>query len=296
MPEARAIFLVGVLMVLYVLSFIDRQILGLLVEPIKREFGVSDKALGFVAGPAFSLFYALACLPIAHFVALGASWTPRPDWAYTARYAYGAQSANLAVYTDVGTVLHDEVQNKAEVSARYSGLGDWIEPQLTLFYAHDENYKYPVRFDTGTQQAIFTEATAHKTGLEISAHGHLGEDTRWHLGWTHMFYNPIVDDHGRTAPRNQAVLSLTHAWKVWEFQGALQYVDAFSSNFPTGGAYQPIGDFVRLDLSASHRVALGGRPITLRFYGRNVGDAHYSTQVGFTDPGTVWGASAQLDF
>lgn len=235
-------------------------------------------------------------LPIAHFVALGASWTPRPDWAYTARYAYGAQSANLAVYTDVGTVLHDEVQNKAEVSARYSGLGDWIEPQLTLFYAHDENYKYPVRFDTGTQQAIFTEATAHKTGLEISAHGHLGEDTRWHLGWTHMFYNPIVDDHGRTAPRNQAVLSLTHAWKVWEFQGALQYVDAFSSNFPTGGAYKPIGDFVRLDLSASHRVALGGRPITLRFYGRNVGDAHYSTQVGFTDPGTVWGASAQLDF
>lgn len=235
-------------------------------------------------------------LPIAQFVSLGASWTPLPDWAYTARYAYGAQSGNLAVYTDVGTVLHDEVQNKAEVSARYAGLAEWVEPQLTLFYAHDENYKYPVRFDNTTQQAIFAEATAHKTGLEFSLHGHLGEDTRWHLGWTHLFYDPMVDDHGRTAPRNLAVMNLTHDWKRWEFQGALQYVDAFSSNFPTGGAYKPIGDFVRLDLSASHRFALDGRPVTLMLYGRNVGDAHYSTQVGFDDPGAVWGASAQIDF
>ena len=48
--------------------------------------------------------------------------------------------------------------------------------------------------------------------------------------------------------------------------------------------------------SASHRFALDGRPVTLMLYGRNVGDAHYSTQVGFEDPGAVWGASAQIDF
>ena len=59
----QAWYLVGVLMVLYVFSFIDRQILGLLVDPIKREFGVSDTQVGMLQGLSFVVFYCTLGIP-----------------------------------------------------------------------------------------------------------------------------------------------------------------------------------------------------------------------------------------
>jgi MFS family permease len=56
-------YMVGVLMLLYVLSFIDRQIIGLLVDPIKREFGVSDTQVGLLQGLTFALFYCALGIP-----------------------------------------------------------------------------------------------------------------------------------------------------------------------------------------------------------------------------------------
>lgn len=71
MPPAPAVsrayahYALGVLTLVYVVSFIDRQILAMLIEPIKREFGVSDTAMGFLTGFAFVVFYTLAGIPIA---------------------------------------------------------------------------------------------------------------------------------------------------------------------------------------------------------------------------------------
>jgi MFS family permease len=47
------------------LSTIDRQVLALMIGPIKRDFGVSDTLMGFLAGPAFTILYSLATLPVA---------------------------------------------------------------------------------------------------------------------------------------------------------------------------------------------------------------------------------------
>jgi MFS family permease len=57
-------YLVGVLMLMYVFSFIDRQILGLLVDPIKREFGVSDTQVGLLQGLTFAVFYCTLGIPM----------------------------------------------------------------------------------------------------------------------------------------------------------------------------------------------------------------------------------------
>ena len=46
-----------VLLAAYTLSFVDRQILGLLVQPIKRDLGLSDTAFSIVHGFAFAVFY-----------------------------------------------------------------------------------------------------------------------------------------------------------------------------------------------------------------------------------------------
>lgn len=64
-PPARAGWvLVGLLTLAYVFSFIDRYILGLLIEPIKADLGLSDAQIGWVLGPAFAIFYATMGLPL----------------------------------------------------------------------------------------------------------------------------------------------------------------------------------------------------------------------------------------
>jgi MFS family permease len=47
------------------LSFADRQLINILVEPIKQEFGASDTEMGLLTGLAFVLCYAIVSIPIA---------------------------------------------------------------------------------------------------------------------------------------------------------------------------------------------------------------------------------------
>src|SRR5215813_8344453 len=61
-------YVVFALMICLTLSFIDRQILGLLVDPIKRDLGVSDTRIGVLQGLAFALFYTFMGLPVGRLV------------------------------------------------------------------------------------------------------------------------------------------------------------------------------------------------------------------------------------
>lgn len=58
-------YALAILVAVYTFNFIDRQILAILLPAIKAEFEVSDWVLGFLAGPAFALFYATLGVPIA---------------------------------------------------------------------------------------------------------------------------------------------------------------------------------------------------------------------------------------
>jgi hypothetical protein len=60
-----AYYVLGVLFVVYIFNFIDRQILAILLQPIKEDLAISDTALGFLTGFAFAVFYAFAGLPLA---------------------------------------------------------------------------------------------------------------------------------------------------------------------------------------------------------------------------------------
>lgn len=61
--DAQAWYLVFVLTLAYTASFIDRQVLNLLVGPIKADFGLSDTKLSLLQGLAFTLAY-VAMSPI----------------------------------------------------------------------------------------------------------------------------------------------------------------------------------------------------------------------------------------
>jgi MFS family permease len=58
----------------YVLNFVDRQVMTILLEPIKAEFGASDTQMGLISGLAFALFYATLGVPVAR---LADRWSRR---------------------------------------------------------------------------------------------------------------------------------------------------------------------------------------------------------------------------
>ena len=64
-------YVLGVLVLVYVLNFVDRQILAILANDIKRDLKLSDADLGFLYGTSFAVFYALFGIPLGR---LSDSW------------------------------------------------------------------------------------------------------------------------------------------------------------------------------------------------------------------------------
>jgi len=60
--------IVAAFFIAYIFSFIDRMIIGLLVEPIKADLGLSDTQIGLLQGFAFALFYTVAGIPIGRLI------------------------------------------------------------------------------------------------------------------------------------------------------------------------------------------------------------------------------------
>ena len=58
-------YMLGVLTAVYASSQVDRQVMGILLEPIKLELGASDTQMGFLVGLTFAIFYATLGMPIA---------------------------------------------------------------------------------------------------------------------------------------------------------------------------------------------------------------------------------------
>lgn len=65
---AYAWYVVGVFVLAYTFSFIDRQILSLLVGPMKRDLVISDTEMSLLQGLAFAAFYTVMGLPIGRLV------------------------------------------------------------------------------------------------------------------------------------------------------------------------------------------------------------------------------------
>ena len=65
LPSVRyGVYATAVLMIAYVFSFLDRQILTLMVGPIERSLHIKDTAFALLTGGAFGIFYTLMGLPL----------------------------------------------------------------------------------------------------------------------------------------------------------------------------------------------------------------------------------------
>jgi MFS family permease len=105
-PYAR--YLLGVLIVVYLFNFLDRQILSILAEEIRRDLGVSDEDLGFLYGTAFAVFYAVFGIPLGRLA---------DGWSRRSLIALG-----LAVWSGM-TALSGFARTFGELAAARIGVG-----------------------------------------------------------------------------------------------------------------------------------------------------------------------------
>ena len=64
-------YVLAILFLVYVLNFVDRQVISILAEDIKRDLHLKDEDLGFLYGTAFGVFYSLFGIPLGR---LADSW------------------------------------------------------------------------------------------------------------------------------------------------------------------------------------------------------------------------------
>src|SRR5690606_31390129 len=64
-------YALGVMLCIYALNFLDRQIVAILAEPIRGELHLADWQIGMMTGLSFALFYTLFGIPVARLAERG---------------------------------------------------------------------------------------------------------------------------------------------------------------------------------------------------------------------------------
>lgn len=137
-------YALGVLVLVYVMNFIDRQILSILAEDIKRDLKLDDAQLGFLYGTAFAVFYALFGIPLAR---LADSW-----------YRGRLMALGLAVWSSM-TALSGFSGSFAQLAAARVGVG--------IGEASASPAAYSLIADYFPQQRRATALSIYSAGLYI---------------------------------------------------------------------------------------------------------------------------------
>lgn len=101
-------YVLGVLMLVYALNFIDRQLITILAPDLKRDLGISDSDFGFLYGTAFGVFYAVFGIPLGKLA---------DHWSRVRLLAIG-----LALWSAL-TTLSGFAKNFAQLGAARIGVG-----------------------------------------------------------------------------------------------------------------------------------------------------------------------------
>lgn len=123
-------YALGVLVLVYMLNFIDRQILSILANDIKADLAIEDSDLGFLYGTAFAIFYALFGIPLGR---LADGWRRVRLLSlslalWSTMTALSGFAKNLATLT-VARIGVGIGEASAAPSA-YSLIGDWFPARL----------------------------------------------------------------------------------------------------------------------------------------------------------------------
>ena len=110
-------YVLGVLVVVYILNFIDRQILSILAVDIKADLGLTDSDMGFLGGAAFAVFYALFGIPLGRLA---------DNWSRVKLLSIGLTLLNAGDDLDAALQRADEALYRAKRGGRNRCEPAWV--------------------------------------------------------------------------------------------------------------------------------------------------------------------------
>jgi MFS family permease len=122
-------YVLAVLVLVYVLNFLDRNVLSILADDIKADLGISDSDLAFLYGTAFAVFYAIFGIPLGR---LADVWTRRTVIAlglvtWSAMTVLSGFARSLTELT--GARIGVGIGEASATPAAFSMLSDYFPPE-----------------------------------------------------------------------------------------------------------------------------------------------------------------------
>jgi MFS family permease len=154
----------AVLVLVYVLNFVDRQILSILNEEIQRDLGLDDGEMGFLYGTAFAVFYAVFGIPLGR---LADVWVRRTLIA-----------ASLAVWSAM-TALSGLARNFLELAGARIGVGIGEAGASPAAFSMLADLYPPAR--RATVLALYSSGIYLGAGLSLMIGGQIVG--RWDAAW-----------------------------------------------------------------------------------------------------------------
>ena len=143
-------YVLSVLVLVYVLNFVDRQILSILANDIKADLGLTDADLGFLYGTAFAVFYALFGIPLGK---LADTW-----------HRVRLMSAGLSVWS-LMTAVSGFAQNGTQITLARIGVGVGEATASPSAYSLISDY-FPARL-RATALAIYSSGIYIGGGISL---------------------------------------------------------------------------------------------------------------------------------
>jgi MFS family permease len=157
-------YVLSILVLVYILNFVDRQILSILANDIKKDLGLSDADLGFLYGTAFAVFYALFGIPLGR---LADSW-----------HRVRLLSIGLALWSMM-TALSGFARNGAMLTGARIGVGVGEATASPAAYSLIADL-FPRRM-RATALAIYSSGLYLGGGLSVLFGGEIAE--RWNTAY-----------------------------------------------------------------------------------------------------------------
>lgn len=163
---ARTHWTLFLLLMVYMLSFTDQQIISILIQPIKLEFNVSDAAMGVLAGLSFALFYSVLAIPAGRYA-------DRANRRNFIALCCGIWSVMTAVCGMAPSYLWLFLSRAGVATGEAGG----VAPALSMIADH-----YPPR-QRGRAMSVFMLAPQLGILIGLGAGGWIAQ----HYGWRHAF-------------------------------------------------------------------------------------------------------------
>lgn len=151
-------YVLCVLVVVYILNFIDRQILSILATDIKADLKLTDADLGFLGGAAFAVFYALFGIPLGR---LADSWNRKK-----------LLSVGLALWSTM-TALSGFARSQATLTFARMGVGVGEATASPTAYSLISDY-FPKR-QRATALAIYSSGLYLGGGVSLLIGAKIGQ-------------------------------------------------------------------------------------------------------------------------